>query len=114
MVRGDDHAGAVMRSEFADDPEMAEILGEFVADLPSRARDIEACMEGAQVDSLKRLAHQLAGASAGYGFSDLGKAARELELALEALSANDVREQISGVRGMVNQLTGMCRRASAD
>ncbi len=102
-----------LRSEFADDPDMAEIIAEFVSELPDRARAIESSFREGENETLKRLAHQLAGASAGYGFPDLGKKARELEHAILSLAAKAQGDQLERVRHLVDSLSAMCR-SSAD
>lgn len=99
-----------MRSEFADDPDMAEIIAEFVAELPERAKALEASFREGESETLKRLAHQLAGASAGYGFPDLGKQARELEHEILRLAAEGQDAHADRVRQLVDRLADMCRR----
>lgn len=101
-----------LRSEFADDPDMAEIIAEFVSELPDRARAIESSFREGENETLKRLAHQLAGASAGYGFPDLGRKARELEHAILNLAAQAHAEQTERVRSLVDSLTAMCRNGA--
>jgi HPt (histidine-containing phosphotransfer) domain-containing protein len=72
-----------IRSLFADDPEMAELVQRFVAALPSRIAKLrEAAADPVARGFFQRLAHQLAGAAGGYGFPQLSDAARRLELAI--------------------------------
>jgi HPt (histidine-containing phosphotransfer) domain-containing protein len=61
------------------DPEMAGLVAAFVAELPDRMDAIESAWRQGRTEDLRRLAHQLKGASAGYGFPDLGHDAAALE-----------------------------------
>ena len=59
-----------------DDPEIAALVRDFVAKLPDRAAAIEGARDVAIV---ARLAHQLVGAAACYGFATIAAAARRVE-----------------------------------
>lgn len=95
-----------VRSEFANDPDMAELIEYFVSEMPKRVDAIDACLRDNRMDELRRLAHQLKGASAGYGFSPIGDAARRLESDLDGRAALD------RIRADVDQLVGLCQRVS--
>lgn len=73
-----------LRSEFADDEDMRELILEFVLELPART----ATMRGLAVDndreSLRAVAHQLKGAGGGYGYPAITQAAARLESAIRA------------------------------
>jgi HPt (histidine-containing phosphotransfer) domain-containing protein len=73
---------AVLRSVFEDDTDMLEIVREFAAQLPQRARRIAELFEAGDLKGLGTLAHQLKGAGGGYGFPQLTQAAGELERAI--------------------------------
>jgi HPt (histidine-containing phosphotransfer) domain-containing protein len=64
-----------VRSEFADDPDMSGIVGQFVSELPDRVQSMNAALAAGQFEQLRVLAHQLKGAAGGYGFPRLGEAA---------------------------------------
>ncbi len=94
-------------SEFADDPDMVDIVNLFVAGLPERASSLRAAMADGRHDDLKRLAHQLKGAAGGYGFAPITIAAGELEL---CLLRHDTAER---VRASADRLIRVCARARA-
>jgi len=96
-----------LKSTFADDPDMLELVQEFVTDMPVRAREIEALWEQRNRVELLRLAHQLKGASAGYGFETLGLVARTLETSLKQDNAD-----LEALRSQVDDLVSMCNRVS--
>jgi len=51
-------------SQFIGDPEMAEILREFVGRLPGQLEAMRQAMDGNRYDELRRLAHMLKGPAA--------------------------------------------------
>lgn len=72
-----------IRSVYEDDPDMREIVQEFVEDLKERTREIEQALAARGYDQLRTLAHQLKGAGGGYGFDAITESAGQLEHALK-------------------------------
>jgi histidine phosphotransfer protein HptB len=72
-----------IRSVYEDDPDMREIVQEFVEDLKERTREIEQALANRSYDQLRTLAHQLKGAGGGYGFDAITDSAGQLEHALK-------------------------------
>ncbi|MFA6044969.1 MAG: Hpt domain-containing protein [Phycisphaerales bacterium] len=102
---------APLKSTLADDPEMAELVMEFVADLAKRRDAIQVAMETQRVDELRRLAHQLRGASASYGLRPIGEAAAKVEDAIKAMGTAPVSE-LERIRADVDDLLEVCERAA--
>ena len=73
-----------IRSSFEDDPDMVEIVGEFVADAVSRADELEAQLQTGDLSLLRTLAHQLKGCGGGYGFDVITERAADLEATLSS------------------------------
>lgn len=96
-----------LRSTFADDPEMRELIELFVQEMPARIRALEASWDERRTADLQRLAHQLKGASAGYGFHPIGAAAARLEEPLKRGEAD-----IDRLREEFRELVELCSRAS--
>lgn len=92
-----------LRSEFADDPDMGELVAEFVEELGARIGAIRAAFETDDSARLRTIAHQLKGAAGGYGFPTIGLAAGDLERAIGA-EAHEVRNK-------VEELVQLCRSA---
>lgn len=92
-------------SEFADDPDMTELVEAFVSELPRRVTALAECLEQQQLSELQRLAHQLKGASGGYGFPTLGEAAGRVESMLKAGGGSET------LRAGVEELISLCSRA---
>lgn len=98
-----------IRSRFAGDPEMSELIELFVAELPQRVNVIAAAMRDREFQTLCRISHQLKGASAGYGFDSIGKAAGAIEHQLLSLGPS---ADIEGVQQQVDALISLCKRAA--
>ncbi|NOG54626.1 MAG: Hpt domain-containing protein [Planctomycetes bacterium] len=94
-------------SEFADDPDMLELVEMFVDELPQRVQSLQSSFESQMMDELLRLSHQLKGACGGYGFPSLSEAAAELEGLLKS-GAGDPGQ----IEAAMNELVDLCRRAS--
>jgi signal transduction histidine kinase/CheY-like chemotaxis protein/HPt (histidine-containing phosphotransfer) domain-containing protein len=94
-----------LRSQFADDPDMQEVLKEFVANLPQRVAELTDHVENCNLEELRHLAHQLKGAAGGYGFPAITEAAAIAEKgvksnnALEAI-ARDVQTLVGLIRSV--------------
>jgi HPt (histidine-containing phosphotransfer) domain-containing protein len=80
-------------SVYEHDPEMAELVAMFVAEMPDRRAELEQAVRAADVETAIRIAHQLKGAAGGYGFDALGIYAAETEHALRALAGNHPSER---------------------
>lgn len=100
-----------LRSRFATDPEMSELVELFVRELPSRMDAIRAAWLQGQTDRLGRMAHQLKGAGDGYGFPEISAAADSLESAARASSETDASERLRALEREVNDLAAWCARA---
>jgi len=94
-------------SEFADDPDMGELIDCFLAELPDRIREIEKARDEHRTAALASLAHKLKGAAGGYGYSPITDAARMLEQ--HARTETDVES----IRAAINELKDLCARAHA-
>lgn len=100
------HSAPPLRSEFADDPDMADIVELFMDELPGRLDAIRAAMDSLDRATLTTLTHQLKGAAGGYGFPSISERAGRVEHAL--------REGVSdaaALRPQVEDLIALCERA---
>jgi signal transduction histidine kinase/CheY-like chemotaxis protein/HPt (histidine-containing phosphotransfer) domain-containing protein len=100
-------SGSDLVSTLEDDEDMKEILHQFVRDLPERSSAILRASQASDVDTLKRLAHQLKGAGGGYGFPRITEAASAVEQAI------DEGVEGSSLQRHVEELASLCRRARA-
>ncbi len=88
-------------SELADDPEIAEIIPEFVESLDGQLRAIRQAVSGKSFDDVRRAAHKLKGAGGGYGYPVLTDVAAAVEKHAKAGDAD-------ALSGAMEHLTAVC------
>jgi HPt (histidine-containing phosphotransfer) domain-containing protein len=98
-------------SQFANDPDMSELVELFVSELPGRIEALIAAWTGRRITELTRMAHQLKGAGAGYGFPTIGQAAGALEARLRGLPAPGPDAAIEAMAREFKALVDLCSRA---
>lgn len=103
----DEREKEVLLSEFAEDPDLQELVELFVSELPERVARLHTGLESNALEQVQRIAHQLKGASGGYGFPLIGDCAARVEAAVQTGAA------IEQIRRCVNDLSELCRRAAA-
>jgi PAS domain S-box-containing protein len=81
----------IIRSQFADDPELASILPRFIERIPEKLAALEGALHHQRWEELERFAHRLKGSGGGYGFPTLTTAAHDLQ---EAAKAGDATEAL--------------------
>ena len=96
-----------LRSELADDPDLADLVGRFVNSLDGKVANMRARFASGDANELAMLAHQLKGAGGGYGFPAITEAASRLE-------ANVKEGEDSGqIEMAISELAALCDRATA-
>lgn len=100
-------------SEFANDPDMVELIQQFVGELPTRAEAILGAWRAGKFAEAQTVAHQLKGASAGYGFGVIGLAASRVEAGLRGRSIEQIETDTERIDAEIRQLADLCRRATA-
>lgn len=97
-----------LRSEFADDADMLELIECFVSELDDRITGFEACLNEHRLGDLRFMAHQLKGAAGGYGYPDLSRCAGAIE---SHLNSDPSGADMSTLTRSVSELVEVCRRA---
>ncbi|MDD4891374.1 MAG: Hpt domain-containing protein, partial [Phycisphaerae bacterium] len=104
-----------IRSEFAGDPDMAEVIDEFVARLPQTVAALSKWLANNCHEELRRLAHQLKGAGGGYGYPALTEQARKLEDAAKAGDVEDARLTLNSIHALTRDIVaGRPRRTASE
>jgi signal transduction histidine kinase/CheY-like chemotaxis protein/HPt (histidine-containing phosphotransfer) domain-containing protein len=102
-----DGRGGRLRSSFAGDAEMQQVLAEYVASLPRTVSQIAQLLERRDFDALRRLAHQIKGAGGGYGFMPVTDAAAKAErLIMAGATADSIRNQCSELVDVIRSVEG--------
>lgn len=99
-----------LKSQFAGDPEMADLISMYVEELPQRIAALISAYDKGESETLQRLSHQLKGASAGYGFPAIGEAAARVETTLKHLPGTP-EKSLALVESNLKELVTLCRRA---
>lgn len=84
MFRSDAAPSSILRSKFAQDPDLGPLVDEFTREMPERITAILACWSSKNWSELGRIAHQLKGSAGGYGFDAISESAARLESTLGA------------------------------
>lgn len=93
-------------STLGDDPDLAEIVDEYVAALGQRIAAIERAVMAGDRQRTEMLAHQMVGGAGSHGFDPISAAARRLEEAAPEGSAELLGRY-------VRELAALCGRARA-
>jgi len=93
-----------LHSDFGGDPELAELVEMFVAEMPDRIRRVVQHASAHDWENLTRTAHQLKGAAGSYGFHQLTQPAKRLEQCAVK------REPEELIQEAVNELVALCQR----
>jgi HPt (histidine-containing phosphotransfer) domain-containing protein len=103
--------GPAVRSQFANEPEMRELVEMFVSELPQRTQALLDAFTAQQWEMVQRVSHQLKGASAGYGFPTIGTAAGRVEEAVKA-GPTTTADAVTQLNDSIRQLVSLCQRAT--
>lgn len=102
-----------IRSEYAADPDMIDLVQLFASEMPTRVALVRSCWEDKRLDDLKRVAHQLKGAGGGYGFSSVGDAAGRLEAGVKRALDGRENSDLESIRKQVDELLDVLNRVTA-
>lgn len=94
-----------IHSDFADDPDFAELLEMFYESLQERRGEMVNSFQNGDFEQLKTLAHQLKGAGGGYGFTGLTPLAADLELACKTNNLPAMPEKLQALLAYIDRVT---------
>ena len=93
-----------IRSAFADDGDFVELLQLFAESIPEKRLTVRELQNKGAVDELRVWAHQLKGASGGYGFPGLSEAAAELEQGCKARETDRIGRAVDRIVDYLNRI----------
>lgn len=94
-------------SKLAQEPDLAELVELFVAELPARLESLRQAAAVGDWEQVGRIAHQLKGAGGSHGFPQLGQPAWQLEQAARA------SQRALTVSAAIDELAAACARVRA-
>ena len=101
----EDRDGEPLRSLYADDDLIADILPAFVTNLPKYLDSLKVAVEGSDLVAAARTCHDLKGTAGGYGYPQIGALAEELEKEIKG------SQHIATIARLLQDLTRLCYRA---
>jgi len=104
IMNDDAQTQALVYSDFANDPDFAEILQMFMETIPERRQSIEEAHRDGEIEQVQSYAHQLKGAGGSYGFEGLTAAAAGLE---DACRAGDIDGVFENLDRLLNYMSRM-------
>ena len=91
-----------LRSQLlADDPELRDIVQEFVSGLETRLAEMRAAYSKLDFDALRTLAHRLKGAGGSYGYPEFSRIAGEMEEQFKQFQATRFEQEIETLTRLV-------------
>jgi HPt (histidine-containing phosphotransfer) domain-containing protein len=96
----DSPPGGVLRSAYAADPDMQDLIRTFVSRLPRRAEQMMQLLGEQDLSQLRQVVHQLKGAGGGFGFDEITHRAAQVEKTIQAQATLEI---------IVQQVTSLVR-----
>lgn len=97
----------LVRSIYADDPDIREILRDYVRGLPETAQHLQQYTHGQDLAALKRLLHQVKGSGGGYGFNILSsQAAAAEEAAKIGAEMDEIKARVDSLLATMRSIEG--------
>ncbi len=96
-----DSTGPIVSELVQEDPSFADILTDFVEQLPHRVRQFEETLEANDLAALTSYAHQLKGSGGGYGFPMLTELGGRLEQAAQAAQLDECARALDELKSIV-------------
>jgi PAS domain S-box-containing protein len=98
---------ARIRSQYLDKPAVCRVLGEYVAGLPSQIAEIRDLLARRDLNTLRRLVHQLRGSGGAYGFPDITRLATEAETSIDGKTdITEVSKRVQALLDVVCRVEG--------
>jgi len=97
-------------SEFANDPDMLDLVNEYVTSFDGTVSEIRSSLESRCFEHLGRLAHQLKGSGGGYGFPIISEVASKLEAKVKSTTSPSESE-LTSIQESVDDLINILELA---
>jgi signal transduction histidine kinase/CheY-like chemotaxis protein/HPt (histidine-containing phosphotransfer) domain-containing protein len=102
-----DETDAPLVSLLANDPDIRDLLGDFVGVLPGKVNDLNDRLARRDMAGLRDVAHQIKGAAGGYGFPAISASAGQLETQVQSGVPRDTLERsVSALVSLIRRVQG--------
>lgn len=85
-----------------DDPDLADVVAEFVGELPGRISELRTAFDTLDWELLRTLAHRLKGAGGSYGYPDVSRLAATMEDAFREHRSDSFGEWINELQQLAS------------
>jgi PAS domain S-box-containing protein len=97
----------LLRSRFAGDARMIDLIEKFVAALPERVAEMLRLLDAGNLDELSTAVHRLKGSGGGYGFTPISQSAATAELSLkQGLTIDQTRAAVEELVQLIRRVEG--------
>ncbi len=96
---------SAVRSQYADDPDFAELIEFFVDAIPERREYLQTEFSRGNVEQVRVTAHQLKGAGGGYGFDELSVLAADLEQACQSGNLTEISSSLNILQNYLGRIS---------
>ncbi|MCY2930673.1 MAG: ATP-binding protein [Planctomycetota bacterium] len=104
-----------VRSEFADDQDLVDVIEAFVGLLPQRCQAMRETLGNNDLPTLAHLAHQMKGAGGSYGYPALTQAGAQLEAAAKAADREACQLHLASLAALCDAVgRGLSAQATAE
>ena len=93
---------ALVSQIIVEDPDLRDIVEEFVGELNDRLCEIRSAYEQLDWDHLTTLAHRLKGAGGSYGYPDISQVCADMEKRFRSHEADEFDTRMSQLQELVN------------
>ena len=97
---------APLRSTYSNNQRLAKVLTSFIDRLPGQATELLDLLRKVELDSLRRVVHQLKGAGGGYGFDVITETAARAEEGLEGGSIEQAAAEVHELVQLLRRVEG--------
>ncbi|MEM8875243.1 MAG: CHASE domain-containing protein [Planctomycetota bacterium] len=94
-----------LHSELADDPLMAELIAQYVSELPEHVDQLLNGLDAGDLETVRVTLHQLKGSGGGYGFPQITEAAAHAEQCV-INNAGDMAAAVHSVINIIESIEG--------
>lgn len=87
------------------DEELKDILPGFIENRKKDIADLKSALSNKDFKTIEKIGHRVSGSSGGYGFGELGKIAKEMEMKCKEGKLNEIPTLIKSFEDFMSDIT---------